>query len=320
MACRNRCRAAHLLFFATKRVYLYRHEIATKRAMKSNSLFITLLLATCCGCTLSKRLQFDVEGLQRVAFEPFRLEPEEELLDFRIDIIRQTSSESVTDSTSEYRDVAYHKLGFNLGNGLYYDLNDNLSLRLDDLLGLDVTNDFKLERSLPERSKRKKVYTQINGALMVEYPSRSRKYPSYNIFRYEDSLSVFLRNRFCFSITRNDSTLTERFSDRVYSTIRKEGDGLYRQSLRKHSREFKQADNELVLAGRYRIVRSEDAREIRIYRIGKKADVLQYRMIRDERSIIVFNENYHKMKIEMDSGRLVLTSGFGGQEVFSSVP
>ncbi len=54
-----------LAFFATKRVYLYRHEIATKRAMKSNSLFITLLLATCCGCTLSKRLQFDVEGLQK---------------------------------------------------------------------------------------------------------------------------------------------------------------------------------------------------------------------------------------------------------------
>jgi len=287
--------------------------------MKPNLLFAILLMATLYGCTIT-HIKFDVEGLKQVAFEPLRLEPYEELLDLRIDIIRQTTHESVTDSTSELRDVEYHKLGFNLGNGLYFDLNNNLSLRLDDLLGLDVSDDFLLERSYPTRRKWKKVYSHHDGAHTVEYPSRSRKYPSYNIFRYEDSLSVFLRNRYCFSITRDDSTLTERFSDRVYSTIRKEGDGLYRQSLRKYSREFKQADNELVLAGRYRIVRSEDALEIRIYRIGKKGDVFQYRMIRDERSIIVLNENYHKMKIEMDSGRLVLTTGFGGQEVFSYVP
>ena len=94
-------------------------------------------LSTC--ATLNKST---INSLHREKLIGPFLQPDFELYDLRIDLIRNTTTEEVNDSTETEKEMPYHRLGFNLGNGLYYDLNENLCLRLTDLFNIDDLSDF----------------------------------------------------------------------------------------------------------------------------------------------------------------------------------
>lgn len=92
--------------------------------MKYKSL--SLLLLIICGCTtLNKTI---IENTDRSIFQPLVLIPDYDICNIRIDLIRQTNKEQVNDSATEAEKIPYHPVGFYLGNGLFLDLNDNLSL------------------------------------------------------------------------------------------------------------------------------------------------------------------------------------------------
>ncbi len=85
---------------------------------------------------------YDAQTLQELPRQepsPLELSASFELFNWRYDIIRQQECVEDSDGDTSSEDVDYHPIGFDLGNGLFFDLNDNLSLRIDWLLGIDYT-------------------------------------------------------------------------------------------------------------------------------------------------------------------------------------
>ena len=67
---------------------------------------------------------------QDIKFEELDLKVSYELEDLRFDVIRQQTSDATSDvGDTDTEDVPYHPFGFDLGNGLFYDLNGNLGFK-----------------------------------------------------------------------------------------------------------------------------------------------------------------------------------------------
>lgn len=115
--------------------------------MKTTTFWIALLSGALGGCVL-QQLPLDVEQMRCMAFEPLQLQHKEDLLQLRFDLIRQTTTERINDSLSEMQDVPCHRIGFYLGNGLYYDLDHNLSFREDLPAKADLASSFQMEKTI----------------------------------------------------------------------------------------------------------------------------------------------------------------------------
>lgn len=79
---------------------------------------MTILTNSCATLNTS-----EIEYLEKVKFKSLTLTPDWEARNLRIDLISQTSAEDVNDSVKEKEDTPYHLIGFDLGHGLFYDLN-----------------------------------------------------------------------------------------------------------------------------------------------------------------------------------------------------
>ena len=77
--------------------------------------------------------------------EVLELQLSYELQHLRIDIIRQ-QDQSMVDDVPSYTDRPYHPVGFDLGFGLFFDLNRNLSLRIDQLMELSSSPQYKIQQ------------------------------------------------------------------------------------------------------------------------------------------------------------------------------
>jgi len=102
-------------------------------------LFAPFLLLSC-----SALRKADIPVRERTQFAELQLEPRADIFYYRLDIIRQQRSEYVNDSTSNTVDVEYHTMGFDLGNGLFFDLHDNLGIDLFQLLEVDTSKSFMI--------------------------------------------------------------------------------------------------------------------------------------------------------------------------------
>jgi len=106
--------------------------------MKSLNLLSILLLFTACS-TLDMTLIED-EG-NRADLDPLKLEAGINLYHCNVDLIRQrTIQNNSSEESGKEIDMPYHYLGVKLGNGLFYDANNNLYVDLIDFYGLDQTN------------------------------------------------------------------------------------------------------------------------------------------------------------------------------------
>ena len=124
---------------------------------RSNILVVILLVVFCSACSTLNITE--IKNLEKKDFDSMKLKPEIEPNDLRIDIIRQTHDNRVNDSTTETAYTPYHPLGFDLGNGLFYDLCGNLSLRIDYLLNYSWEHDFVIERI--DNPVKNKLITQV---------------------------------------------------------------------------------------------------------------------------------------------------------------
>ena len=145
-------------------MFSYGINIKTKIVKK---IFIILLVY---GCSIPFDIT-EINNIPKTKFDPVYVKYNYEIIDLRIDIIRQTETEHVNDSTTETVDVPYHKLGFDLGNCLFFDLNENLSLRIDKLLNFNSEGNFTLGRSY--KKKRRKIFENNNDTFCIKYPPPS---------------------------------------------------------------------------------------------------------------------------------------------------
>jgi len=272
---------------------------------RPDGIIFFLLALFAFGCATPFSLT-EINNVQKVEFEPLYIQPDLELYDLRIDIIRQTYDESTSDTTSETRNTPYHAVGFNLGNGLFYDLNGNLSLRIDKLLALNPEANFRLEKAYSGQEDRNVIYSSVNDTFSTETFRKKRRYNKLKISRFEDSISVSTSSRYRYSVKKDDSTMVYMIKNRVIDKIHKKKENFYYQNHKWRVEEFVMTGNEIVLSQKYKIFLDDSKRVIKILRIGKKSDTLLYEIIKDKDIILVYNSSYFGKRIVLDQRKLTL--------------
>lgn len=272
--------------------------------MKAYIYILIFLILISFGCSTTLNIS-EIQELSKTRFDSLEIQPDVELYDFRIDIIRQTTEEQVNDSTTETKDVPYHFLGFNLGNGLFYDLNDNLSLRIDYLLNIDTKNYFEIEK-VYSKSKRNRKFKSHKGNFTIENTRKKEIYDKLQVKYFNDSLSISFRNKHRYSIVKDDSLTKYMSTKRVLDKIQKKDKNFYYQKHKRSVDEYELVDKAIILDNKYKVTLNQTGDIIEIIRIGKKKDYPRYKIIRDDENLYIFNDKFYGKKIVMDDGEFTL--------------
>lgn len=259
------------------------------------------IAATACSSLNPKEIQ----NLNRVAFAPLELAPSLEPTDLRLDVIRQVrTTYSYIYDRLETTDVANDPLGFNLGNGLFYDLNENFSLRIDLLLGFAYDERFvikKMEDPAPNRGFT--TYTFKNDSLTTSFSERSRTRYLYHRVGPPDSVSYMNGDALKYVIVRRDSALVCRNKRKVKKEIVSLEDGSFSLDRDRSDLDFTQKDNQIDLQSHYSVALTDDNKTMTIYRLSRKGKRTSlYTLIRSRNTLYVFNENFKGQKIVFENG------------------
>jgi hypothetical protein len=260
------------------------------------SFLLSLIFFT--GCTTLDISE--IQGLQRENFNPLRFTPTYEANDLRIDIIRQTITDTYSDSSgahSETRNVPYQTMGFDLGNGLFFDLNKNLSLRLDTILGISDPGDFTIDVANYHGTGRRSVeYRMKNDSLTVSYPPRNKEHFRYAASGSPDSLVFKYRGRRPFVISRDGKDENYRNGRRIVSISLQPSTGDYFLVHKNRKKTYQRSGNELYLEKYYRVRLNDDRTVLEIGR-GRGNHRLILSMIKSGDSIYIFDKRFRGLKI-----------------------
>ena len=260
------------------------------------SFFLSLIFFTGCA-TLDIS---EIQGLQRKKFYPLHFAPSYEASDLRIDIIRQTITDTYSDSSgahSETRNVPYQTMGFDLGNGLFFDLNKNLSLRLDTILGINDQSDFTIDIANYHGTGRRSVeYRMKNDSLTVSYPPRNKEHFRHAASGSPDSLVFKYRGRRPFVISRDGNDEIYRNGRRRVTISLQSSTGDYFLVRKNRKKTYHRSANELYLEKYYR-VRLNDDRTVLEIRSGRGNHRLILSMIKSGDSIYIFDKRFRGLKI-----------------------
>lgn len=262
-------------------------------------------LATLASCTTLN--QADIQRLEPTAFEPLTLRPNYELYDFRMDIIRQQESQMV-DSTMDTSDTPYHRLGFDLGNGLFFDLNENLSFDLLTLMEVDSHGELSVLQSFKKNGLTWKKLVVNSDNWCVEQQRLFKQKRCYDLERADNELKVFRKDRLRYSILNEPDTV-QLFNrqGKVRDQLVRIDEHTFLEGTRRRRDEFALKD-QLVNLDNYRVALTRSGREIQILRRRKRTDKLLYRIIRDANTIYVFNSLYRGYKVILGDEHLSVFS------------
>ncbi len=275
---------------------------------KIKSLLLTISAAiTLSACsTLSTK---EIQSLNRVAFAPLELVPSVEPTDLRLDVFRQVQTTySYIYKRLETTDVPNDPVGFNLGNGLFYDLNENFSLRINQLLGFADDERFVLKRMEdPAPNRGFTTYTFKNDSLTTSFSERNRIRYKYHRIGPSDSVSYMNGNALDYVIVRRDSSLACRNRRKVKKEIISLGEGHFTLDIGRREYDFVQKNNQIDLQSNYQVVLSGANKTMTIYglsRRGRKS--ILYTIIRSRDTMYFFNENFKGQKIVFENGGITV--------------
>ena len=150
----------------------------------------------------------NAQQLRKIDVESFKantvyltLKPDYDLFNFRFDLIRETETVQVNDSTSKTEASDYSKLGFDLGNYMFFDLNQNMCLRIDKLLSIDNTDDFIVKKeTFPFRNSRVEYFQFYNGKFSHQSFYRNRYIEDFNVIQKDGQLHIYYKKKYRRSI------------------------------------------------------------------------------------------------------------------------
>lgn len=278
--------------------------------MRALLLVIIPLLVGCFTATpLNKQ---EIAALQDRYLDSLTLRVDHTVDQLRFDIIRQEYEQRINDSTVETRLVAYHPLGFDLGNGLFFDLNKNLSLRLNHLLDIQETTNYSLKKTVPTKRKTHISYKSNEGG---EYCNSWT-----NLFGKEKTVCVqqksvattvqlFRKGRLCYTIEKADNKT-------IYTSGRRQKNKCIIEEVetknftvgrRKRKIQFLQDHRNQLKLGRYHLLKYNiEHNRIEIYQRGRKKNTLLYLIKKGKDKLFIYNPRYFGYKIEFDSNQLII--------------
>lgn len=267
---------------------------------KSLLLTASLAIAATACSTLNPK---EIQNLNRVAFAPLELAPSVEPTDLRLDVIRQVRTIHDNTGTHNYP-IPNDPLGFDLGNGLFFDLNENFSLRLDKLLDYTSDGPFalrKMEVPLPNQGYRTYIFAH-DSLTSVSSEKRRARYV-YHRVGPPDSVSYMNGDALDYVIVRRDSSLACRNRRKVKKEIVSLEAGQFTLEIGRRDADFVQTNNQIDLQSRYQVALSDDNKAMTIYRLSRKGRRTSlYTLIRSRDALYVFNENFKGQKIVFENG------------------
>ncbi|MFW5760377.1 MAG: hypothetical protein ACOCXH_05305 [Cyclobacteriaceae bacterium] len=263
-------------------------------------ILFSLLILFICGCTtLNKNL---IKNTERLDFQPLVLIPDYDICDIRIDIIRQTSEKQVNNSTTETEEYPYHPNGFYLGNGLFFDLNDNLSLLVPKLLDISCDKNFKIKHSHQGSIfKSATTYEKIDSLLVIRNRGLINTNTKKKIIN-NDSIVFVKAGLFSkYRIIKADSSITYQ-TGLLNTTIYKNKNGYFHKTLF-GKKEYRLTDNEILIGKRYILRNHGDTIEILAKGLFNN-EYLKYRIIKSDNKKYVYDRNYRGLEIHVTKNEI----------------
>jgi hypothetical protein len=265
--------------------------------VRTTLLLTTLLLFTAC---MTRHLDVQqIRNLNKIPFEPLSLRPGWEVDPFRIDVIRQTETETDTDSTSSTVDVPHHPAGFYLGNGLFMDLNHNLSLLMPYFLQLDTDAPFLLEEGPPNGVLDVKQYRFSGDSLTYTTAAHKRTRHVYDRRINADTVHYNWDNTL-YRVVQQDTQLVVQRGKRGYVDIVREGEDAFRYQQRRPSIYRRESAQGLNLADEYLVWLSDDQRTISILQKPRRKaaePTLLYTIERSQDTVMVYNRRFYGLQL-----------------------
>ncbi len=272
---------------------------------KSPQVLFIIVLSILYSCsTLNKT---EIKSLTKTSFDDLIISPAYEIYDLRIDLIRQTTTEQTSENSAETVNVEYNPLGFDLGNGIFYDINNNISLRMDHFFPVKSGNNIILERyrNVKKEEPSKKYIIKDSTFCTAEKAIFSYK-KCINVESYNDSICLKNKNRFLYSIVKKDSTLFCKTKRKAKYAIFKKSNNCYYIKTWLKKKEYKLNNNEISFEKEYVIKMNKDKSIIEIYKRYIRNEALEYYIIKSKNAIYIYDKKFRGKKIEYDDNELIV--------------
>lgn len=289
------------------------------------SLFVLVIL---CGCAT-----LDVKDIpaptDTIAFEPQKIEISYDVTLLRIDLLRQYTTQSQTVTTTDAQGktqtvvkqvqvpVPYHYLGVDMGNGIFLDANQNLSLNLLKLLGLKPDQDFTITRRGRGLFAQDATFTKKGNRLTIDYgglfssPTEIEFTPQGAHFKggilSSDQDIIVGKNR----ITYDPHGIFEEWSQSYITSV---GSSAQIPGFWKDTQINKNKDGSINL-GESLVVRHEGKRIVFRF-AGWFGSEHKYAMVRSQNRIVYYDDDMDGVLIEV-SGDSVKTKTSAGETEYT---
>lgn len=266
-----------------------------------HKIYILPVLALVIFSSCATLNQAEIKSSNHNPIEKQSLDP---ILDFygeRLDLIRNKTEIRGGANNEGTEDMPYHDAGFYLGNGLFYDLNGNLSL-LPWNPFFELENDFKLVKEVKSGLLNESlIYTKNDSSLTIETKNGIGFTKNYE-FNVSDSIIIFNKGKLMkmeFHIKKNGDYLYKRAL--ANEDIEKTKSGfLIKNFLNKEL--YKIEGNKITLANRAIIIYRD--RMIEIFEQGWSKPKLKYQMVVDENHLIVYDNKFRGYKFARENNTL----------------
>lgn len=260
-----------------------------------------LVLSVIPGCGTLDRLS--IQKIKSIEYNAFNLQPAHDPYHLRFDIIRQSEVSNILDSVKNEEPLPYHPLGFDLGNSLFFDLNGNLSLRLDQYLALNPQH-FYLMYAWRQHTTKGVYYQWQQDTFFVNRTKIKTPAYRFHLQEHQDTSFYMVHNKIKYWINRQDSTTSMGSRKKVLHTIGTDGFQSYSLNRRKHPKKISQSGNEVFLWTSYKIVLSPDRKNILVQRRGRKNTYTRLTICRDENNTYIFDQRFHGYRLQRDKNNL----------------
>jgi len=265
-----------------------------------NYFLLACLFLSFASCYFYRPLSLaEIEEVESNSVQNFRLYPATESHHKRIDLIRQTETETDSNDDCETVDVDYHPLGFDLGNGLFFDLNGNLSLRIDSLLGIQKGENYRIRQTDWSAAPRVVFYEDEQYCYSRQAKSgQTREFCTGQIEYKENGLQYFWNDNLQYSIEEKEDTTTLTYRLFQYSVhLFKERDNHFFTKGLFNDRNYSIDNGVLNLRNRYTIQHNPQTKAIEIYTRGLRRNRLSHQIKIGEDAIILYGNTVIGKKI-----------------------
>ncbi|MEM6316635.1 MAG: hypothetical protein AAF960_03140 [Bacteroidota bacterium] len=251
--------------------------------------------------------QYDLGQIERLPFEELQLKPAHDLFDFRFNIIRQSQRED-----NWRADEAHHPLGMYLGNGLFFDLNSNLTLDLFYLLELpkDVGFNVKLTHKQAIPPFVTEIRASPDSYCFVD-PAQADEFCRTHITRTV-GIEVEENNRHRYTIREENRGIELLLPDgQLVDQITPMGENAYTYRKNRQVKDFVRTPTGIQLKN-YRIALTPTKDEIQVY--SGRNDRFLLRLIKSKNRLYIVDENDRGVEIKVSENRLT-TRGKRSEDV-----